>query len=141
MSLSTKWMQQAERYAQMFSDDPDTKVGVCVVRAEQVLAKATNVLPEGLIGIAERFQRPEKYKWIIHAEQAAISFAAREGISLEGARMYITLHPCNVCAQNIINAGITRVVTREPDMNRLEANYPVAIQMFKEAGVEVFYVD
>lgn len=46
----------------------------------------------------------------IHAEQNAIARAARFGISLEGATMYLKMEPCHVCAKMIINSGIKRVV-------------------------------
>ncbi len=45
-----------------------------------------------------------------HAEQNAINFAARYGISIEGATLYTTCYPCSWCAKSIINAGIVRVV-------------------------------
>jgi dCMP deaminase len=46
----------------------------------------------------------------IHAEQNAICQAARFGIKLEGATMYMTMTPCYTCAKMIINSGIKRVV-------------------------------
>ncbi len=45
-----------------------------------------------------------------HAEQNAINFAARYGISIEGATVYTTHLPCSWCAKSIVNAGIKRVV-------------------------------
>lgn len=44
-----------------------------------------------------------------HAEANAIAWAAREGIALHGASLYLTLAPCLPCAKLIINAGIQRV--------------------------------
>lgn len=45
----------------------------------------------------------------VHAEAAAIAFAARKGIATEGSTMYCTLSPCPACAKLILNAGISRV--------------------------------
>jgi dCMP deaminase len=45
-----------------------------------------------------------------HAEQNAIVNAARFGIALNGATLYIHMTPCYVCAKMLINAGIKRVV-------------------------------
>lgn len=46
----------------------------------------------------------------LHAESNAICFAAKYGISTIGCTMYTTLSPCYKCAQNIVAAGICRVV-------------------------------
>ncbi len=48
-----------------------------------------------------------------HAEINAISLAARNGISIEGATLYCKLEPCYTCAKMIINAGIRRVVCQK----------------------------
>ena len=45
----------------------------------------------------------------IHAEAALIAEAARRGIALEGASLYITTFPCPVCAKSIASAGIKKV--------------------------------
>ncbi|MFA5023770.1 MAG: cytidine/deoxycytidylate deaminase family protein [Patescibacteria group bacterium] len=45
-----------------------------------------------------------------HAEQNAICEAARMGIPLEGATLYVKMFPCYTCAKMIINCGIKRVV-------------------------------
>lgn len=46
----------------------------------------------------------------VHAEQNAVSFAARWGVELEGAGASVTHQPCISCAQSLINAGIREVV-------------------------------
>lgn len=46
----------------------------------------------------------------IHAEVNAIDQAARHGIRLEGATVYINTFPCWRCFQQIANVGIRRVV-------------------------------
>lgn len=47
----------------------------------------------------------------VHAEANGIAWAARWGISLEGAELHTTMVPCLYCARLIINAGIGRVVS------------------------------
>ena len=49
----------------------------------------------------------------IHAEANAIAFAARNGISTNGASLFTTATPCRECAKLIINAGIIEVVYDE----------------------------
>lgn len=48
----------------------------------------------------------------VHAEANAIAYAARYGISLEGAELFSTFMPCLPCAQLIINSGITRIFVK-----------------------------
>ena len=45
-----------------------------------------------------------------HAEQNAITQAAKFGISIEGATLYCNCFPCVICTKMILNAGITTVV-------------------------------
>lgn len=45
----------------------------------------------------------------VHAEMNAIAYAAKKGIRLEGAQVYLTLSPCEKCAETMIQAGIIEV--------------------------------
>lgn len=45
-----------------------------------------------------------------HAEANALAFAARHGIPTDGATLYVTMSPCEVCARLLIAAGIVQVV-------------------------------
>lgn len=61
------------------------------------------------------FQR-EHHIWSlkneIHAEINAIIFAAKKGVKIENADIYITHQPCIVCSKFIVQAGIKRVFYR-----------------------------
>lgn len=71
----------------------------------------------------------------VHAEQNAISFAARYGVGLEGAEASVTHQPCMSCAMSLINAGIVSVTYVEP--YRLTDG----LQLLHEAGIEVLTLD
>ena len=45
----------------------------------------------------------------IHAEANALMYAARHGLSVDGATMFCTHGPCRACAQLMIAAGIAHV--------------------------------
>lgn len=45
----------------------------------------------------------------LHAEQNAISFAAKNGIATQGGTIYVTWSPCVHCAKVIVSAGIKKV--------------------------------
>jgi deoxycytidylate deaminase len=50
----------------------------------------------------------------VHAEMAAIVYAADRGVSIHGATMFATTFPCHLCARHIVAAGLQRVVYIEP---------------------------
>lgn len=70
----------------------------------------------------------------VHAEQNAITQAARRGIALEGATIYVRMTPCRTCAMLIINCGIERVVCEKKYHAGRESE-----EMLKEAGVHLEY--
>jgi cytidine deaminase len=50
----------------------------------------------------------------VHAEMAAITDAARRGVSVNGCAMYVTAFPCHLCARHVVASGIGRLVYIEP---------------------------
>ncbi|URG13178.1 dCMP deaminase [Escherichia phage vB_EcoM_CE1] len=72
----------------------------------------------------------------IHAELNAILFAARNGSSIEGATMYVTLSPCPDCAKAIAQSGIKKLVYCET----YDKNKPGWDDILRNAGIEVFNV-
>ena len=49
-----------------------------------------------------------------HAEIIAITSAARDGVAIKGATLYVTTLPCHECIRSVVAAGIDRVVYLEP---------------------------
>ena len=49
----------------------------------------------------------------IHAESNAILQAAKNGVMIDGATLYVTASPCWSCFKQIANAGIRRIVYGE----------------------------
>lgn len=66
-----------------------------------------------------------------HAEQNAICQAARFGIAIEGATIYVKMTPCYTCAKMIINAGIKRVVCQNDYHAGTRSK-----EIFAESGVQ-----
>jgi cytidine deaminase len=50
----------------------------------------------------------------VHAEMAALTDAARRGISVHGCTMFVTTFPCHHCARHVVAAGLRRVVYIAP---------------------------
>jgi deoxycytidylate deaminase len=68
----------------------------------------------------------------VHAEMAAISDAARRGVSVLDATMYVTTFPCHLCAPVVVASGMTRVVYIEPYAKSLAVQlYPDSIAVDK----------
>jgi cytidine deaminase len=61
-----------------------------------------------------QFSSTIDYVRAVHAEMAAVTDAARHGISTSGCTLYTTTFPCHDCAKHIVSAGIARVVYIEP---------------------------
>lgn len=64
-----------------------------------------------------------------HAEANALAFAARQGISTDGATLYVSISPCETCARLLIAAGIVRVVALS------EYRDQAGVELLRTAGV------
>ena len=49
----------------------------------------------------------------IHAEMNALLYCAKEGISVNGCKAYVTHFPCLNCTKSLIQAGIKEIYYRE----------------------------
>jgi dCMP deaminase len=68
-----------------------------------------------------------------HAEQNVVANAARMGVSLLGATIYIKDIPCTLCAKILINAGISTAIVRGCSY----PGYEITLGMFFNAGIKV----
>ncbi len=99
------------------------QVGAIIVKEDRVVSTGYNGAPRGLVHcgevgcLREQLKIPSGERQELcraaHAEQNAIIQAAVFGISVCGAKMYITTFPCSLCAKMIVNAGISEVVYEE----------------------------
>ncbi len=117
------------------------KVGAVLVKDKRLLTTGYNGAPAGLehcleIGCLRQEKKipsGERHELCrgLHAEQNAIIQAALHGVSIKGADLYCTHHPCSLCSKMLINSGVERVILKE--------GYPdeLARQLFAEAGIQV----
>ena len=97
------------------SKDPSTQVGACIVSQDnKILSMGYNGFPMGCSDDEFPWSRDDedplksKYVYVTHSELNAI--LNYRGGSLEGAKIYVSLFPCNECAKAIIQAGIKTVI-------------------------------
>ena len=96
-------------------------VGSVIVKDKRIIATGYNGAPSGVescvskgfclrdkMGIASGTRA--EYCYATHAEQNALVQAAKLGISVDGATIYVTHRPCGICTKLIINSGIKRIV-------------------------------
>jgi len=76
----------------------------------------------------------------VHAEVRAICRAAAAGIPVAGGTIHLSQwFPCAPCARALIEAGIVRLVVKEPAPQAKDDcyNFRLAVEMLETAGVEI----
>ena len=138
-----RFMQLAETVAGWSSCYQENRhVGAVIVRDKRILTTGYNGAPSGIESCAERGECLRRVRniasgtmqevcYAVHAEQNAIIQAAKLGVSLEGAVMYVTHQPCVICTRMILNSGIKRVVYKN--------GYPdaFALELFSQSEVKL----
>jgi len=90
-------------------------VGAVIVKDDRIVSTGYNGTPQGYTNCDEiHTERGDAHSaWSsnheIHAEMNAIIFAAKTGISIDGAVMYSTLSPCRQCLKHLKQAGIIHI--------------------------------
>lgn len=97
------------------SHDAETKVGAVLVNnaSGAIIATGYNGFVRGAPDDVLPNTRPEKYEYILHAEQNLIANSARHGISMENCSLVCTLSPCKHCMRMLLNCGITEVIAKD----------------------------
>lgn len=116
-----------------WSKDPSTQVGAILVNKwRRIISTGYNGLPANLPDDPERLlDRKYKYENVIHAEVNCLNNLTDEPMGLVNGVLTVKLHelvdiardctiytypllPCYTCANIVMHAGITRVVSRLP---------------------------
>jgi len=124
------------------SKDPKCPVGAVIVSKDRViLTTGFNGLPRGVHDDEQMLlDADEKLKVICHAEDNAILNAARIGVALQDATIYVTKFPCLACCNAIIQAGIKRIYTHDDsywDDDPVDKDHTRKPRVLHEAHVEV----
>ena len=111
------YMELAEKLA-LRSHCTRAKVGAVLTKDTRIISIGYNGPPQGTHNCDEDFHKeggcPRDSKGscslALHAEQNAILYASKNGASIEGSTIYVTLSPCISCARIIYSMKIKRVI-------------------------------
>lgn len=101
------YMETARAFAKL-SHAERRKVGGIAVTPQDVVIYSWNGRPAGDSNVCEispELTHPE----VLHCESNLVAKAAREGISLKGSHVFVTLSPCLPCAMQMFQAGVAGV--------------------------------
>ena len=122
------YMQIAESYAGI-SKAKRKQVGACLITTQGCILGGTNGSARGTDNACERVLPNGELETLpetIHAELNCVLRAAREGVSILGSTVYVSLSPCKPCAAMLIQAGVKRVVYKEAYRCNLGVQYLLA---------------
>jgi dCMP deaminase len=111
------YMELAEKLA-LRSHCTRAQVGAVLTKDTRIISIGYNGPPQGTHNCDEDFHEeggcPRDSKGscslALHAEQNAILYASKNGASIEGSTIYVTLSPCISCARIIYSMKIKRVI-------------------------------
>jgi len=111
-SFDTTFLKVAEVIAER-SKSTRLKVGAVLVKDKRIISTGYNGLVSGVEPDVLEDENGVTKKEVIHAELNCIISCARNGISCEGATLYLTHSPCEACAALIAQSGIKKVIFKE----------------------------
>lgn len=135
-----EYFMSIAKLASMRSKDPNSQVGACIVSQDnKILSMGYNGFPVGCSDEAFPWAREgdpldTKYLYVVHSEMNAI---LNYRGSLEGAKLYVSLFPCNECAKAIIQCGIKTIVY-EDDKYHDTPSTIASRRMLDAAGVRYY---
>ncbi len=150
----TEYFFEFVKISALKSKDPSIKVGAVICTEDnEIISTGFNGMPRFINeNIESRWKRPIKYFWIEHAERNAIYNAAKKGISLNGAKIFVKWLPCAECSRGIIQSGIKEIYIDKRSYGTFEKsgdierdkmwkeNFEIAKEMLKEAEIEVYII-
>jgi len=97
------------------SHDAETKVGAVLINNSSgaIIATGYNGFVRGANDAILPNTRPDKYEYIVHAEQNLICNSAKHGISMNNCSLVCTMSPCKLCMRMLLNCGITKVIAKD----------------------------
>ncbi|KKR46681.1 MAG: hypothetical protein UT82_C0009G0045 [Parcubacteria group bacterium GW2011_GWB1_40_14] len=113
-------------------------VGAVIVKDKNILSTGYNGSPKGLPHCDEAGHEMSDGHCVrtIHAEANALIQAAKHGVAVDGAVMYLTDSPCYDCFKMLVNSGIKEVVYGEYYDSRYGSSSKV-LKLAKKARIKI----
>lgn len=108
MKTKIKTHLKAARLYSKLSKCERKKVGCVAVLDDRIVATGINGTLPGQPNCCEN-NNGDTLDVVVHSELNLVCFCAKNGISLDGTSLYLTLSPCIHCAKMIVAAGIKEV--------------------------------
>jgi dCMP deaminase len=141
LEKARKYLKLAQYNADLFSKDPDCKVGSIILTEDfsRVLSTGINGMPRKMNDDnQERWKKPIKYSFIQHSEANSVSNAARTGTPIDSSVIVVTKFPCSTCTKLLIQAGIKKIYTVAPNYESevWGDDARISEEMLNEVGIE-----
>lgn len=156
MKTDKEYLELAYKIASN-SEDPNTKTGAIIInRFGEVIASGYNHFHKSLTKALSDPTSPitmergsdyihSKYPYVIHAETSCVVNLLRRtnnnayDLDQRPYIMYMTLAPCDKCAQMILESGVKKIVFAEDKYHDKDYCIAGAI-LLQAAGIETVYL-
>jgi dCMP deaminase len=120
------------------------QVGAVLTKDTRIISIGYNGPPAGTHNCDEEFPEqgcPRDSKGscslALHAEQNAILYATKNGATVEGTTLYVTLSPCIACARVIYTMKIKKVFYKDSYANYKGLAIDEGVEFLRKFGVDV----
>lgn len=142
LCIDPYWLMEFAIEAAEYSVDPSVQNGAAVSDPVGNATAGYNSFVEGVEELPERWERPDKYLWVEHAERNAIYSAAKDGFPLDGGAIACPWAACADCARAIVQSGLQTLYRFPmPDNERWSRSVVVGDTIMSEGGVQIVELD
>lgn len=114
------------------------RVGAIIVKDARIIATGYNGSVTGEVHCIDEGCLVEDGHCIrtVHAEMNALLQCVRQGISSDGAVIYVTHFPCVQCMKSLVQAGIKAIY-----YNTDYHNHDYSLELLRKAGIDAYHID
>lgn len=128
-------------YTSIRSHDSQTKVGCVIVNEDNnVVSMGYNGFPKGVDDAELPTKRPEKYPFMVHAEENAVSNIITK--SCNNLKVYLTHFPCHRCAKLLWQNGVKKWYIESGNLVNSTCDDDLKVyKLLGENGLEIIEIE